>query len=134
MGSGQRGFKKRLSRCPSCCPLVLLLTCPQLCCLKTKRRRRRGGKRGEVRQSHANEEPISRGNKGKKCLLGVPGGGKALTGTGLIKPNSAGSSENRSGLGLAKVRAEEVPAHCGSEATACRAPRPSSGEGAHLRG
>lgn len=43
--------------------------------------------------SHANEEPISRENKREEALIGVPGGRKALTGTGLIKTDSAGSFE-----------------------------------------
>lgn len=54
----------------------------------------RAGKRVEVMDSHANEEPISRENKGEEALIGVSGCGEALIGTGLIKTDSAGSFEN----------------------------------------
>lgn len=54
----------------------------------------RAGKRVEVMDSHANEEPISRENKGEEALIGAPGCGEALIGTGLIKTDSAGSFEN----------------------------------------
>lgn len=47
-----------------------------------------------MRYHHANEEPISRKNKREDALSWLPGGGKVLTGTGLIKTDSAGSFEN----------------------------------------
>lgn len=46
-----------------------------------------------MRHSHANEEPISRENKADNARIRVPGGSKVLTGTQLMKINSAGSFE-----------------------------------------
>lgn len=47
---------------------------------------------GGERNSHASEDLIKRENKGESALIRVLGGGKVLTGTGLIKTNSLESS------------------------------------------
>lgn len=60
---------------------------PTAMLLKNTRRWKTGGERN----SHANEDLIKRENKGESALIRVPGGGKALTGTGLIKTSSVGS-------------------------------------------
>lgn len=75
-----------------------------------------------MRCSLANEEPISRGNKGENALIRAPGGDKVLTGTGLIQTNSAGSFEKRFGLGQGKGK--RGAGTLGFEATARKALRP----------
>lgn len=60
---------------------------PTAMLLKNPRRWKTGGERN----SHANEDLIKRENKGESALIRVPGGGKVLTGTGLIKTSSLGS-------------------------------------------
>lgn len=63
--SGLCGLKMMLARFPTPAPTTPLgfAHVPTAVLLKNKRR---AGRRGEVRHSHANEEPISRENKGGK--------------------------------------------------------------------
>lgn len=110
-----------------CLPLVLLHACQQLCCLKTKKR---AGRRQEVRYSHANEEPISRENKGEDALIRVLGVARCSQELGWLKPTLQEVVKCfRFGQGPGKRR----PGTWGFGATAWRAHCPLLGCGAYLR-
>lgn len=80
-----------------------------------------------MRPRRANEETISRENKGESVLFLflAPSGGKVLTGTGPIKTDAAGSFGKGFKLAAAALGLGQLP----EEPTAR-----SSGGGAYLRG
>lgn len=90
---------------------------------KNQRRWKTGG--GGERNSHTNEVLIRRENKGESAFLWVPGGGKVLTGIGLIKTTSSGSF--RKCFQLLARQGQSDASTSGLKASAWRAPPCSRG-------